>query len=52
VYPTRESARKDIVRYIELWYNTRRLHSKLGYQTPQEVRDAYLAAHKPVNSAA
>lgn len=41
VYPTREHARKDLARYIELRYNTRRLHSGLGYRTPQEVHDAY-----------
>jgi len=37
VYPTRAAARADITRYIELWYNTRRLHSGLGYKTPQET---------------
>lgn len=37
VYPTREHARKDITRYIELWYNSKRLHSTLGYQTPDQV---------------
>ena len=41
VYPTREHARKDVVRYIELRYNTRRLHSGLDYKTPQEVHNAY-----------
>lgn len=41
-YPTREHARKDVTRYIELRYNTRRLHSGLGYRTPQEVHDEYL----------
>ena len=41
-YPTREHARRDIARYIELHYNSRRLHSGLGYKTPREVRDEYL----------
>jgi transposase InsO family protein len=42
VYPTREMAIKDIARYIELRYNRTRLHSALGYRTPQEVHDEYL----------
>jgi putative transposase len=36
VYPTRKKAREDIARYIE------RLHSGLGYRTPQEALDEYL----------
>ena len=42
VYPTVRKAREDIARYIELRYNRKRLHSALGYRTPQEVYDEYL----------
>jgi putative transposase len=41
VYPTREHARRDIARYIELRYNTKRLHSGLGYKTPREAREQH-----------
>jgi putative transposase len=43
VYPTREKAREDIARYIEVRYNRMRLHSALGYRTPQEAHDEYLS---------
>ena len=42
VYPTIRKAREDIARYIELRYNRTRLHSALGYRTPQEAHDEYL----------
>jgi transposase InsO family protein len=41
-YPTRKKAREDIARYIEIRYNCKRLHSALGYRTPQEAHDEYL----------
>ncbi|HMH39523.1 MAG TPA: IS3 family transposase [Streptosporangiaceae bacterium] len=41
-YPTREHARRAVVRYIEFWYNSRRRHSGLQYRTPQQVHDEYL----------
>ena len=40
-FPTREIARRKIARYIELFYNRRRLHSGIGYQTPQEILDLH-----------
>jgi putative transposase len=41
-YITRKAAMDDIARWIELRYNRTRLHSTLGYRTPQEVMDEYL----------
>ena len=40
-YRTREEARLAIFEYIEGFYNTRRLHSTLGYQTPTEFEERY-----------
>lgn len=34
-----ESARLALFHYIEGWYNRKRIHSQLGYRTPQEVED-------------
>ncbi|MDG1518016.1 MAG: IS3 family transposase [Flavobacteriales bacterium] len=36
-YKTIEQAKTAIFEYIETWYNTRRLHSSLGYKTPKEI---------------
>jgi len=41
-YPTRKRAMDDVARYIELRYNSQRLHSGLGYKTPNEVHNEYL----------
>jgi transposase InsO family protein len=35
-WPTRAGLRRELFRYIEGWYNTRRLHSSLGYLSPAE----------------
>jgi len=33
-YATRQEARADVVDYIEMFYNSKRLHSSLGYVSP------------------
>ncbi len=35
VYNSRSEARRSIFEYIEVWYNRRRLHSALGYSSPE-----------------
>ncbi len=35
-WETREEARAAVYNYIETWYNTKRLHSTLGYRSPAE----------------
>ncbi len=46
VYPTREHARIDIVRYIESRYNQIRLHSALDCRTPNEVEAKWLSSQR------
>ena len=41
-YPTREHARRDVARYIEFWYNSKRRHSGLQYRSPRQAHDEYV----------
>jgi putative transposase len=36
-WPTREDAGRDLFAYIEGYYNRRRIHSALGYRTPEQT---------------
>jgi putative transposase len=39
-YATRDQARQSIFEYIEVFYNRKRLHSSLGYQSPEAFEAA------------
>jgi putative transposase len=41
VFATRAEARHALIKYIEGFYNPRRLHSSLGYRPPLEVLDEW-----------
>lgn len=42
-FATRDQARSSIFQYIEMFYNRKRLHSSLGYVTPEEFERRYAA---------
>jgi len=44
-FPTRETARRAIAEYIEVFYDRIRPHSGLGYRTPHEVATEYRKNH-------
>ncbi len=35
-YQTRYAAQQDVLNYITMWYNSKRMHSYLGYQSPND----------------
>lgn len=45
-YATRDEARRALFEYIEVFYNRRRRHSSLDYQTPAEVHDQPPSGHR------
>jgi putative transposase len=42
-YATRQEAKQDVFEYIEVFYNRRRRHSALGYRSPAQHYDAWIA---------
>ncbi len=44
-FKTIAEAKLEIFEYIEIWYNRKRMHSSLGYRTPEEM-EKYLLKEK------
>jgi putative transposase len=44
-YQTRDEARAEIFEYIELFYNRKRLHQSLNYQTPMKYNSAKVSTN-------
>jgi putative transposase len=40
-WPTRADAHRDLIRWIEGWFNPRRMHSSIDYNTPVEHKDLF-----------
>jgi len=38
-FPSRQAAKSAIFEYLETFYNSRRLHSSLGYRSPAEFEE-------------
>ncbi len=43
---TRAAVRRAVIRWIEGWYNARRLHSSISYLTPVEKEDRYYGSRR------
>jgi putative transposase len=41
VFPSRQVARSELFAYLEGWYNRRRLHSALGYVSPDQFEQRF-----------
>jgi putative transposase len=41
-YLTRNEARKDVIDYIEMFYNSHRLHSTIGYRSPNKFEQVFI----------
>jgi putative transposase len=46
VYRNRDEATADLFYYIEGWYNRRRLHSSLAYESPEAFEQLYHKCHE------
>ena len=45
IYRTRSDVRGDVIQYIEMFYNSNRLHSYLGYKNPNDFENNFILAN-------
>jgi putative transposase len=45
-FKTKQQAREELYRYIEFWYNRKRIHSSLNYMSPDRFESAYWMSQK------
>jgi transposase InsO family protein len=50
-FATRDDAQQSLFEYIEVFYNRQRLHSAIGYQTPDSVHNTQPGTEKRVEGA-
>jgi putative transposase len=43
IYHTRKEAKADVIDYLEMFYNSKRLHSTLGYMSPMQFENQFLS---------
>lgn len=41
LYPSRDEAKTEMIDYIEMFYNSRRLHSFIGYKSPNDFENEF-----------
>jgi putative transposase len=46
-FPSRQAARTAIFEYVEVFYNSRRLHSALGYRSPAKFEEDRRSQRRP-----
>ena len=42
LYPARDGAKTDVIDYIEMFYNSHRLHSFIGYKSPNDFEKEFV----------
>jgi len=45
LYRNRSEARSDVIHYIEMFYNSHRLHSYLEYKNPNAFEKNFISAN-------